>query len=298
MANATPSWSYQGSRFNDVRAQLHRFPYMGALPHHKVTIGTMIKAGMNLLFQDSKWLLRNELDLTEPIQKLLNPVGICFFGKWKITETTDYTGCFRGGTEHLIIVRCSNQMTTTDRGERRGFGLAGKIFPTLDPNEQVKTVNFITIDNLGGTFAKHYTDVALTNEPPLGLNFGMFKYLFVVLNVLAVFNIVDKDANHRPLYQLAEQGLAPGKTAKTPHWIQITTDQSIGKSDAADFRDELRLRNYKDGVLRFIISTADKGKTRNWRQIGHIELNEEVLTYTEDHQLRFHHNPNRGHAPT
>jgi hypothetical protein len=228
-------------------------------------------------------------------------VGICLFGKWKITEDTGYTGCFRGGVEHLIIVRCSNQMTTTDRGTRRGFGFAGKIFPTLDPDERVKTVNFICIDNLGGTFADRYTDVALTNEPPLGLNFGMLPYTFVVLNVLQVFNRIDNPSNYRPIYALSEQGLEPGETAKGPHWIQITTEAGIGKSDAVDFRDELRLKNYKDGVLRFVVSVADKkpsSKERLWRRIGQIDLNAEVCSSSGDHRLRFRHNLNRGHAPT
>ena len=290
--------TYQGSRFNDVRAQLLSDPYT-TLPYHKVTIGSMFKAGMNLLFRASEWLLQRDDDLTPPIQKVLNPVSLCLFGKWKITEDTPYTGCFRTGTEHLIIVRCSNQMTTTDRGTRRGFGLAGKIFPTLDPDERVKTANFICIDDLGGTFAEHYTDVALTNDPPTTFNFGMVPFLFVILNVIWVFNRVDTSPNYRPLYALSEQGLKPGETAKGPKWIQITTEQGIGKSDAVDFRDELRVANYKDGVLRFVISAADTKVGRKgyqWRRIGVIDLNEGVCSASGDHRIRFRHYPNRGHA--
>jgi hypothetical protein len=297
MVNLDTSGTYEGSRFSDVRAQLLSDPYT-TLPYHKVTIGSMFQAGKNLLLRDSKWLLSQGHDLVPPFQKLLNPVGLCLFGRWRITEETPYTGCLRTGVEHLIIVRCSNQMTTTDRGTRRGFGFAGKIFPTLDPDERVKTVNFVCIDNLGGTFAEHYTDVALTNEPPLGLNFGMIPFAFVAANVVAVFNRVDQPANYRPLYPLAEQGLKPGETAKGPKWIQITTDPSIGKSDAVDFRNELRVKNYKDGVLRFVISGADreepKGK-RLWRRIGVIEVNEDVCSASGDQRLRFHHDPNRGH---
>lgn len=45
----------------------------------------------------------------------------------------------------------------------RSFGFAGKLFPTLDPNELLKvhTANFFLIDDLGGTTANHYTDVAM-----------------------------------------------------------------------------------------------------------------------------------------
>lgn len=296
MVNLDTSGTYEGSRFSEVRAQLLSDPYT-TLPYHKVTIGSMFEAGKNLLLSDSKWLISQGHDLVPPFQKLLNPVGICFFGRWRITEETPYTGCFRTGVEHLIIVRCSNQMTTTDRGTRRGFGFAGKIFPTLDPGERVKTVNFICIDNLGGTFAERYTDVALTNEPPLGLNFGMIPFAFVAANVVQVFNRVDQPPNYRPLYQLSQQGLQPGETARGPKWIQITTDPSVGKSDAVDFRDELRLKNYKEGVLRFIVSGADREEKgeRLWRRLGVIEVNEEACSASGDRRLRFHHNPNRGH---
>lgn len=286
--------AYQGSTYNELRTQLLSDPYTGPLPTHDVTIGSMIERGQNLLLRDSRWLISREEDLTPPQQKLLNPIGITFFGKWKITEDLGYTGAFSKGTEHLIIVRFSNQMTAKDRGTRRGFGFAGKIFPTLDPNERVKTVNFTLIDNLGGTFAKHATDVALTNEPPLGLNLGMIPFFFVVTNVVAVFNIVNRPSLYRAIYQIAEAGLKPGETAKQPKWMQITTDPSIPKNDSKDFRDELRLKNYPGGILRFIISVAPPGKKRVWQELGHIEVNEDVLSFTGDKRMRFHHNPGRG----
>lgn len=284
-----------GSSFSDVRAQLLSDRY-DVLPHHNVTIGTMFQAGKNLLMRDSKTLFDSKADLVPPMQKLLHPTGICLFGRWTITEPSDYTGCFRQGTDHLIIVRCSSLFANTDRGTRRGFGFAGKIFPTLDSNQPVQTANFITIDDLGGTFAKRFTDVALTNQPPTGLNFGMIPLALVVANVLYVFRRTDSKTDYRPLTQLNETGLRPGETPQGPKWLQISAEEGISKSDAIDFREELRVANYKEGKLRFMVSVASEatplGK-RLWRRLGTIELTEDVCSESGDHRIRFWHSTNR-----
>jgi hypothetical protein len=290
--------AYSGSRFSEVRAQLLSDPYT-TLPRPKVNIGSMFKGFTNLLRRDSLALLHQEADLVPPMRKLVNPAGICMFGRWKITEETPYTGCFRTGVEHLIIVRCSNQFSNTERGTPRGFGFAGKIFPTLDPDEMVKTVNFICIDDLAERHVKRYADVELTNEPPLTPNISLLYVALVAANIVWVFNRVDSTPNYRPLYALSGQGLAQGEKPKGPKWIGITTEEGIGRSDAADFRDELRVSNYKDGRLRFIVSAADeksKDGKRLWRRIGVIELTEDVCSAGGDHRLRFHHDPNRGHT--
>lgn len=291
----TPAVEYTGSRFSEVRAQILSDPYPSP-PRLKTTIGSMFKRGVNILRQDSIARLRNEEDLVPSRPKLLHRAGICMFGRWTITEDTDYTGCFRSGTDNLIIVRCSTLLSQTHQRDRRGFGLAGKIFPTLDPNELVKTANFICIDVLGGTHARRFTDVALTNEPPLGANLGLLHKLLVVANVLVVFNLVDSLPRFRTLARLSEQGLKAGETPKGPKWMQLTTDETIGKSDAEDFREELRVANYKDGVLRFWIAVATETSPageRLWRRIGKIELTEDVCSESGDQRLRFQHVANR-----
>jgi hypothetical protein len=287
---------YIGSRFSEVRAQLLSDAYT-VLPYHRTTLASMFKKGVNLVRQTSKTLVDSEADLVPPMQKVFHAVGICLFGRWRITEDTGYTGCFRGGTDYLIVVRCSTLYSQTDSGVRRGFGFAGKIFPTLDPDELVKTANFVCIDDLGGTLAKRFTDVATTNEPAVGVNLGQLRILFIVINALWVFRMVGApNSGHRPLWELTEQGLAPGETPKGPRWIQITLEEGIGKSDAIDFREELRVANYKDGKLRFAVSVADgtpSTKKRVWRRIGAIELTEDVCSESGDHRLRFHHAQNR-----
>lgn len=286
---------YRGSRFSDVRAQLLSDRYT-ALPRPTTTISSMFKGWTNILRLDSLRRLKSEEDLEPPRPKLLHRAGICMFGRWKITEDTGYTGCFRSGTDHLIVVRCSTLLGQTNRGSRRGFAVAGKIFPTLDPDELVKTANFITIDTLGGTLADRFTDVALTNEPPLGVNAGLIRDVLVVANVVFVFNAVDSTPSFRPLTGLTERGLRAGETPKGPKWMQLTTEEGIGKSDAADFRDELRVANYQNGRLRFTISVATETSPagdRLWRRIGVIELTEDVCSKSGDERIRFQHVPNR-----
>ena len=286
--------AYVGSRYSEVRAQLLSDPYQ-RLPFHRLTLRGMFRKGVNLLQRDSISLVDADADLVPPMQKLFHGVGICFFGRWTIAEDLGYTGCFRKGSDYLIIVRCSTLLSQTHRGMRRGFGFAGKIFPTLDADALVKTANFVCIDSLGGTLAKRYTDVALTNEPALGINLGLLKHLSVVINGLHVFtNVGSPNPIHRPLYGLTEYGLAPGETANGPYWIQITLADGIQQSDEADFRHELRLDNYKDHRLRFNVAVAPESKgERQWRRIGSIELTEDVVSASGDHRLRFRHLPNR-----
>jgi len=288
--------AYAGSRYSEVRAQLLSDPYTGTLPRYDVTIGSFFKAGKSVLWRDSRSVIDREADMVPPMQKLVNPLGICFFGRWKITEETPYTGCLRTGTEHLIIVRCSNLLTNALRGTWRSFGFAGKIFPTLDPDELVETVNLTCLDDFGGTYAERFADVELSNEPPTSLHLGLaFPNLFVSAYALWTFVRAEKAPTYRSIYPLYEHGLAPGEKPRGPKWIRITTEEGIGRSDAADFRDELRLANYKDGVLRFVVSAAEekKGGKKLWRRIGVVDLNEEVCSASGDHRLRFRHYPNR-----
>ena len=163
----------------------------------------------------------------------------------------------------------------------------------------VRTANFIAIDVLGGTLAKRFTDVALTNQPPFGVNFGLLPLALVLANVVYVFARADSTPDYRPLNELSAAGLGPGETPKGPKWMQIAAEEGIGKSDAVDFRDELRVANYKDGKLRFAISVASEATPagqRLWRRIGTIELTEDVRSESADHRIRFRHLPNRGHA--
>lgn len=293
--------TYEGSTFKEVRDLVFSDPY-DTFPNKRANIFSMFKGFTNLLWQDSETILSERADIVPHVDKLLHLTGISLTGTWKITEDNEYTGLFKKGTEALILVRCSSLLgrSRRTRSIRRGFAIAGKIFPTMDPEERVGTANFITIDALGGTRARKFTDVALTNEPALGVNLTLLGFIGAVFNVLIVFNLTDSDALHRPLYPLGEEGLAEGEVANTPYWLQLSHAEGNGSSDASDLRNELNVENYKDGILRFVISVApyDEKGNRVFKPIGEIALNESVVSAAGDHRIRFYHQPNRRRETT
>ena len=97
------------------------------------------------------------------------------------------------------------------------------------------------------------------------------------------------------LYPLREMGLAPGATANTPVWMKITGAADMPRIKAADFRDELNIANYPNG-LRFDISVANKGTRfggKEWQTIGFIEFTDSVVSDSCDHRLHFAHPKSR-----
>ena len=277
--------------FRGIRDAIFADPY-DELPVWHVTIGSMIAVGRNRLLDSCRILVSDPADFGPPYQKLVHPVGICLTGRWRITEPTPYTGYFRQGAEGLVIARCSTLLSNPVRGPRRGFGFAVKIFPTLDPDEQVTTANCNCIDVLGGTFAHRFTDVALTNEPVLGLNPGLIRYALVVINALYAFFATVQTPIFRPVDAVAELGLRDGERAVSPHWVQLAQAEGNGKSEEADMRRELAVGNYSGGVLRYVISAAPVDPAvRRWERIGEIVLDESVCSSSGDHRLRFYHPP-------
>ena len=292
---------YEGSTFQEVRDLVFSDPY-DTFPNKRANIFSMFNGLKNILWKDCNEVLSERADVAPHFDKLLHLTGICLTGTWKITEDSDYTGLFKKGTEALIIVRASSLLgrSRRTRSIRRGFAMAGKIFPTMDPNERVGTANFITIDALGGTRAHSFTDEALTNEPALGVNLTLLGFVGVIINVLISFNLTDSDALHRPLYPLGEEGLAEGEVANTPYWLELKHAEGNGSSDASDLRNELNVENYKDGVLRYVVSVApyDEKGNRVFTPVGEIALNESVVSSAGDHRLRFYHQPNRRRETT
>jgi hypothetical protein len=66
-----------------------------------------------------------------------------------------------------------------------------------------------------------------------------------------------------------------------------------GQSNEVDFRNELQIQNYRNNLLRFIVSVAPPERLltgeRNWRPIGHIDLTESIASESCDHRLVFQH---------
>jgi len=292
-----PDWDgYRGSTFRDVRDQVFSDPYT-VLPSYTITLGSYYGIFKNHLLDACRRALTDENDIVDHFQRLVHPVGVALTGKWQITEDVPYSGLFSKGTEALLIVRCSVLLYKTLQGEYRGFAFAGKIFPTLDPDERVKTVDFFTIDVLSGTLAKFYTSVELSNEPPLGFNSDVLKLFWLVTATFANFIHANWNPVFRPLYALGEHGLGPGETATTPHWMMLKGWGGCGQVDTPDFRDELRVKNYRNRELIFDVHAADKKLStgpRDYKRIGRIVLDETVTSDSCDHRLKFRHPPLKG----
>jgi hypothetical protein len=287
----TTNSSYQGSTFKEVRDQVFSDPY-SVLPQQKVRVRSFFQGLRNVLFKAAVRTLDDPTDIVPHFQKLVHPNGVALAGTWNITEKSPYSGYFSQGSKGLIMVRCSTALSHTTRGHYRGFGFAGKIFPTTDPTKRVKTADFFAIDVFAGTKTPHFTDVELTNDTPTGFNIDALLNIANGLIAVLTFRRADGNNNFRPLYPISELGMPEGAPSVTPKWIMVRASPECGKSEKPDFRDELMVENYPNRMLRFEIWVADSklpsGK-RDVKRIGHIDLTESVASESCDHRLSFRH---------
>lgn len=276
------------SQFNSVWAQIMSDP-VKTLPQVKVSYKKLTVGGNNKILSDATRTLSSRLDILPYFDKLAHPNGICFKGVWKINAENKYSGYFKNGSKGLIIIRASSAMSNTQSGQLRSFGFAGKIFPTMNPAQKnlENTANFFLIDDLGGTRARHYTDVTMTNSPPASMTSEVFKNLLYATKLARTFSQADKNAKIRQVYEISQLGEKNKASVITPKWMKVKAapDQTI---DEADFRDELRIHGNK---LIFIVSVASKivdGK-KDWSDIGLITLDKSIVSNSCDHRLHFHH---------
>jgi hypothetical protein len=226
-------------------------------------------------------------DYRDHFEKLVHANGTCFSGVWEIDEESPYTGLFQKGSSALVIGRVSTADFKTIASEPRAFGLAVKLFPTMDPDQPVTTANLFTIHDLNGTNDKHVTDVRFTNEPPVVASPSVALVGFI-------FSLVDSNPNARPLYPISRAGLAPGLMPTTPKWIriQLAPGEKNPKADDSDFRAELSPQNYPDGLCYTIEvsdTTKDTFATAGWMKIGRIRTSEMKVSFGCDHRLHFPH---------
>jgi hypothetical protein len=270
--------------FKKVWSEVSAKP-LETLPQEKISLGSLFTWSKNIILQNAKRTLESRDDILPYFDKLAHPNGICLKGTWKIHKETPYSGYFKNFSEALIIARASSAMSNTKSGEIRAFGLAGKLFPTTSPTKQnsESTANFFVIDDLGGTDAKHFTDVALTNEPTVTTTSEVMKNLLYALKVAKAFGDADSHSGIRQLYEISELGEHDKSMIRTPKWIKITAQKGQGV-DAKDFRDELKI-NGKN--LMFDIAVASKKD--EWNIIGTIVFDASVVSTACDHRLHFHH---------
>ncbi|MCO4795237.1 MAG: hypothetical protein KC493_16080 [Bacteriovoracaceae bacterium] len=278
---------YSGSSFNQVWGQIKSDEYK-KLPKNRVSLHSLLGFLESKIKQAADRTLADRSDLLPQFKKLAHPNGVCLAGKWEITEENPYGGYFKKGSEAMIIARASTAMSGTTQGTNRGFGFAGKLFPTLDASKKVGTANFFLVDDLGGTKAPHYTGVEMLNEPAVSTTAAVIGNLFYALKLAATFGKADSNPGVRQLYEVSylRETL---KTVRTPQWMKVGArdGQTV---DRKDFRDELNIKNY-NGEIVFDISVASKdveGK-KNWRQIGTITITDTIASNSCDHRLHFHH---------
>ena len=278
---------YRATSFNEVWNQVASDSYK-ELPQTEVSYFKLSNSKEDVILKDAHRTLSDRSDILEPFEKLAHPNGICFSGVWEIDMPNIYSGEFKQGSKSLIIARASTALSNTKSGSTRAFGFAGKLFPTINPSEKntQASANFFLIEDLGGTDAEFYRDISLTNEPPVSITLEVIKNALYGLKVSSTFSDADKHPTIRQLYEISQLG----ESAKivTPKWmkIEIADTKTI---DAADFREELTIRDLK--LLVFNVSVANKmqDEKKEWQRIGKITFDSSVVSKSCDQRLHFHH---------
>jgi hypothetical protein len=319
---------YQGSRFSEVKAAILDNPYQkvwGAsneppLPYYNTTNRSVYAGSLpggqppqfklaSIRALDSAADLRWGED-RKGFRRLVRPNGVCVTGLWEITEENPYSGYFKKGKVGLAIARISAGRTMTLRGIRRSFGIALKLFPTVDENHDnlLHTANVFLVDDLGGTTASRITEVELTNAPNVtGFNRG--NEIPILLKEGIVFELVDRMATTRQVYPIAELGKTPEERTNAPEFMRLKASSGQSAIDEEDVRDQILAHLFEKGnpepkgTLGFDISVSDRGKRSgfvffpkgqretftNWQTIGKISFGNGVASYNGDFVIHFHH---------
>jgi hypothetical protein len=273
------------SAFADVWREVSSDPYE-RLPRYSVTLTSFFQGFRYQLARSGARTIANQRDLLPRFRKLIRPNGICLAGTWNITEPSPYSGLFRTGARALLIARASVAFGETESGAYRAFGLAGKVFPTLDPQEPVRTGNFFVIDDNGGTRTEHFVDAPLTTHPGLSLNPSSLKNLPLLLAITIAQRLADVRSELRQLYPLSEVHVADRDLVRTPRFMKV-----VGRPEqrvrARDFRDQLRAAHFQ-GPLAFDVAVRDSEKAP-WQTLGALKFDRDVVSDSGDHRLHFSH---------
>lgn len=321
--------AYRGSRYREVRDALFENPYYDVwggpgkppLPVYPVTLRSVLTGILpfgqrHQFLQAARRAVASDADLRwgadgKGFRRLLHPSGVCLFGRWQITEPSEYTGYFRQGSEALIAGRWSSCCTETRRGHTRSLSMVGKLWPTTDPDhpEPLRTANFYSQQDLGGEKTPYINDVITRNAPDThALRRGLGAPIFLLSGV--VFILADRQPSFRQVYPIAELGKPPGEATRAPEFmrLRVAAHQPRIEGDGLDLRDEVLAQIYDAGdpqpkrTLTFEIDVTDDGTTkgipglevrtlRNWRHIGRIVFHEAVASYNGDHVVHFPHPP-------
>ncbi|OYP38156.1 hypothetical protein [Rhodopirellula sp. MGV] len=322
-----PEDNSDGSRYSEVKDAMFRNAYYldwgtkgdPPLPTYEVTLGRVIRGilpgALPWLFkQAAKRAVDSNADLRwgenqQGFRRLLHPNGICLFGRWEIDAESEYSGYFEQGSNALIVARYSTCCTETRRGFTRSLSLVGKLFPTTFPDhpEPLRTANFYTQEDIGGTNTVYINEAELRNAPDVTpWRRGLALPILLLSGI--VFKVVDREPAIRQLHTIAELGKPEGESTRAPKFMRLTVsqDQPYIRGDDIDFRDEILEQLYDRGnsnpsgrKLVFNIEVTDDGvrhgflkqrwQFRGWKHIGRIEFTEAVASYNADFVVHFPH---------
>jgi len=297
---------YVGSRFSEVWRAVTADPY-DALPERRIVASSVLTLLRKNVYADARRTLEVRDDLLPQFDKLVHPVGICLRGHWRITEHTPYTGLFATGSEGLLIARASDALGEHRAGKLRFMGLAGKLYPTRDPDHPtpLKTASFFVLENLAGTHTPHFVDATLSSDlVPIMPHPGVLAKLPVGVVAGAAFALADRARTPaqpaiRQLYPIAELGEPEREGCRAPVVMRLIGSSLNRRIDTPDLREELTMVHHPDG-LRFALQVADRRSylyPSGFRQIGEVVFTESVASYSGDHRLHFWHPPyERGRA--
>jgi len=289
----TSDTSYSGSTFREVRDQVFSDPYetLPELPLDEIKTTRFFKNFKNLLYRAAKRTISKEADVLPYFNKLIHSNGIGYSGTWNVTEDNPYTGLFKKGTKALLVARASCILTEVKAGAHRGFGFAGKVWPTMDPDEKHKTANFLLLHSFVGTADRYFSDVKISNNPVIGTGWNLLKYFGVLATTMASFPWSDKHLTYRSLVQMAKVGVDNLDDVVSPTWLMVKARNNRIK-DYDDFRKEIVVENREGGKLIFDVFTSEKPRVngeREWTKLGFVELTESIASVSTDHHLHFHH---------
>ena len=319
--------AYAGSRFRDVVDALFANPYQQVwgrageppLPDQEVTIrsvfGGLLSLGKPPRFEHaSERTLDSNADLRwgpdrRGFTRFLHPNAVCLVGRWQITEDTVYSGYFARGSTALVVARYSSGAGGNRRGQIRSMAMVGKLFPTADPGHAtpLRTANFITQEDIGGTRTESINAAELRNAPDVTV-FRRGPAGTILIKVAAVFRRVDQQPTIRQLYPIAELGKPSGEATRAPEFMRllVAPGQPTIAGEDLDVRDEVMAHIFDRGdpvpkrTLTFTIDVTDEGTTsgtpfrvrrtfRNWRQIGTLVFDNAVASYNGDAVIHFTH---------
>ena len=260
----------------------------GKLPRYEVTLSKFFKNGINLLAKSAQRTVSERVDIYPRIDKLLHPNGVCLLGEWVGMSELGYSGYYQKGMRGLLVARVSTATSSTEVGEKRGFGIVLKLFPTLNPQKEVRTAQLFTLDVLSGTRRSSVFGSALTNSPKMGLpGLDLIKMMPTVSKALGS---ADKDLLYRPTYEMAEAGSPLGANVHYPSFVKIVTK---GKATGEkDFRNELDIKKHHPQGLVFEVYGNEMTSNfvgEGWEKVAELRFKESVVSYGCDKQVHFPH---------